>query len=234
MSGSHDKDETLDTASRRKMLHLAAGGGAALIALLSGSPAIGQAVGHTIKQPSSRSCRRVVAGTDAAGHSVIVSDGPPEEFHPSLSYKSIVDIWAFDERPHLPHGGANDVGINPVRKDQSWVFPGRDGLRVMIITMMSPEEQARAAKDIDFSRVGTTPFGERLHLVDARTGMHWTESIDILCVLEGETQLILEDGVTTTLKTGDWFVSNGVKHTWRHGQNVKLLAIVAGTTGVTA
>lgn len=65
-----------------------------------------------------------------------------------------------------------------------------------------------------------SPGGSVLQFVNMNPGkgsaMHRTRSLDYGIVLEGEIELVLDDGVTTRLKTGDVIVQRGTIHAWRN------------------
>jgi hypothetical protein len=47
-------------------------------------------------------------------------------------------------------------------------------------------------------------------------GMHTTDSVDYVVVLDGQVWLELDDGKLTHLRTGDIVVQNGTRHAWRN------------------
>jgi quercetin dioxygenase-like cupin family protein len=49
---------------------------------------------------------------------------------------------------------------------------------------------------------------------DADPGMHATDSIDLVLVLEGSVEVELDSGETRILTTGDTLVQNGSAHRW--------------------
>lgn len=46
--------------------------------------------------------------------------------------------------------------------------------------------------------------------------MHRTQSLDFGIVVEGECEMITEDGTTTLLRRGDVAVQRGTQHAWRN------------------
>jgi mannose-6-phosphate isomerase-like protein (cupin superfamily) len=58
-------------------------------------------------------------------------------------------------------------------------------------------------------------------------GMHTTDSVDYVLVLDGEVWLELDDGELTRLRAGDTVVQNGTRHAWRNrGTEPVTLAVV--------
>ena len=63
--------------------------------------------------------------------------------------------------------------------------------------------------------------------------MHKTPTIDYLVVLEGEIDLVFEDGNEVHLKRGDCIVQQGDMHAWhnRSGGRVRMAAVAVGGVG---
>ena len=64
------------------------------------------------------------------------------------------------------------------------------------------------------------PNGTVCRMVDFRPGskplMHRTQSLDYGLVLEGEVEMILDDGMTKIMKRGDVAVQRATNHGWRN------------------
>jgi quercetin dioxygenase-like cupin family protein len=93
---------------------------------------------------------------------------------------------------------------------------------------------------VDFTRVrmDLAPGATRFRIVEFPPGdsagvMHKTPTVDYLVVLEGEIDLILQDGTETHLKQGDCVVQLGGTHAWhnRSGRPTRMAAIAVGGTG---
>jgi naringenin degradation protein FdeH len=63
--------------------------------------------------------------------------------------------------------------------------------------------------------------------------MHKTPTIDYLVILEGEIDLLFDDGSEVHLKQGDCVVQRGVMHSWcnRSGRPVRMAAVAVGGVG---
>jgi hypothetical protein len=57
--------------------------------------------------------------------------------------------------------------------------------------------------------------------------MHYTESVDLIIVLEGSVGVELEGGGAVTLKKGDVLVQNGATHSWKKGPVPCRIAMIA-------
>jgi len=128
--------------------------------------------------------RRVVAATDAAGRGAIESDRAVEPAGP----------------PELPAGVEAAVlwvvEDSPARPDQGET-PGSPMWRVGPV----PDEGARWT-------VLT------IHPEAAVHGLHKTDTVDLVQVIEGEIWLVMEDGDERLLRAGDCVVQRAAVHTW--------------------
>lgn len=137
----------------------------------------------------------------------------------------LTNIWGFDRVPDLPLRPEQVLG----EYQQLGIFGPLGGIRVDIFTLApetgeGPSELERAAS-LDLGTPGMVPGKEG-------DGMHRTDSIDLVVVIEGETNVGYpgEDGQVheLTIKTGDLVVHNGTFHSWhnRSTKNCTILFIV--------
>jgi hypothetical protein len=61
-------------------------------------------------------------------------------------------------------------------------------------------------------------------------GMHSTDTVDYIVVLDGEVWLELDDGKEVFLKQHDVVIQNGTRHAWRNKSNrgVTIAGILVG------
>jgi hypothetical protein len=90
----------------------------------------------------------------------------------------------------------------------------------------------------DRVRMDLGPGATRFRIVefpptDSAGVMHKTPTIDYLVVLEGEIDLIFQDGSEAHLKQGDCIVQIGGMHAWhnRSGRPTRMAAFAAGGVG---
>ncbi|MGH3210447.1 MAG: cupin domain-containing protein [Trebonia sp.] len=76
-------------------------------------------------------------------------------------------------------------------------------------TVVSDGPAARAERRIAFPGVAE-------QLEPDSPGMHTTNSVDYVIVLDGDLWLELDDGQLTRLGPGDTIVQNGTRHAWRN------------------
>ncbi|MGH8228104.1 MAG: cupin domain-containing protein [Steroidobacteraceae bacterium] len=136
-----------------------------------------------------QSPRRVVTGHDAAGKSVVLSDGPPPQHHPMQGPAvgaDFVEIWN-DSRPVpvLTSSEAHEPN------ERSFTIMPPTGHLLRIIDLYPPQESGK------------------------RTVMHRTETLDYVVVIEGEVVLVLDDS-EVTLKQSDVVVQRGTNHAWEN------------------
>ena len=67
---------------------------------------------------------------------------------------------------------------------------------------------------------------EHIHDQTRHPAMHTTETIDVICLLQGDVTLLL-DGAETRVKPGQIVIQRGTNHAWEaHGGPALLLAVL--------
>lgn len=174
--------------------------------------------------------RNVVTGHDAQGRAGVVQDRVVDattvalmrgvEFHM---------LWSSAKPPVFPDDGAPTPSPT--------YFPPPGGTRFLVFTIpaerLPPEpgtDMAAAKAEADAVLPGLLGVME-----PDNPGMHRSESIDFVYVLEGEIVLELDDGRETVLRAGDTAVQNGTRHAWRNrsGAVCRLLVCMIGTEPAT-
>jgi hypothetical protein len=158
--------------------------------------------------------RRVVAGTDEQGRSVILSDGPAPHTHDfdSLPGQSQTRIWFTPEAaPTTPPPGEPTTESGPV-------IPGVGGASFVIVRF-APDSVADDP-GFDPARAGAEFSTWAPDIAGAsdpdEPGMHRTASVDFGVVLDGEVWLEVGSGVQTRLTRGDTVVQIAGRHAWRN------------------
>ena len=122
---------------------------------------------------------RVVAGEDASGRAVVLSNGAPDGL---VSFRGvdIAELWRFG----APARHATDGGeVHP----DDW-------------QMWAPTIGSMTWRVVRFTAADPT--------------LHRTPTIDLVCVTDGEIDLVLEDG-PTRLRAGDSAVIQACMHGWQ-------------------
>lgn len=156
--------------------------------------------------------RRVVAGTDARGKSVFLSDGAVPHSHEfaSMPGQAQTRVWFTAGPPATtPPAGEPTDNTGPV-------VPGPGGASFVIVRY-APDSVV-ASPDFDPAAAGRemAAYAPDLAQVFEPDGMHRTASVDYGVVLEGEVWLELDDGAQTRLRPGDTVVQVAARHAWRN------------------
>lgn len=167
--------------------------------------------------------RRVLTGQTETGESVFVSDDFVDAVHRPSGGGTYL-LWGSDGPLHLPTNGLTDFIPSRV--------PDAGGVRVLVIDY-DPDDsplQAPSPEDVaEFER--TLPSFDRVRERDPRTGMHFTNTVDIAFVLEGEITLVQDGGAQVLLRKGDVLIQNGARHVWKARKGVRCVVgvVLMGT-----
>jgi mannose-6-phosphate isomerase-like protein (cupin superfamily) len=136
-----------------------------------------------------RSPRRVVTGHDASGKSIVLSDGPPPQYHqmhgPEIG-ADFYEIWnAARPVPLLTASETHEPN------ERGFTIMPVAGHLLRIIELYPPQQGGK------------------------RTVMHRTKTLDYVVVIEGEAVLVLDESELTLTK-GDVVVQRGTDHAWEN------------------
>jgi mannose-6-phosphate isomerase-like protein (cupin superfamily) len=152
--------------------------------------------------------RRVITGIDENGKSAFVSDEiVPAKIPPTLGGNRVFDLFGSDRTPTVPNSGEVEKGLR--------FFPTTpEGYRYIIFSMppenevVVPEDAAAAWEETERLTPG---MGDA---VSDAGGMHYTATVDLEYILQGEVTLTLDSGESKTMKAGDSIVQCGANHAW--------------------
>jgi uncharacterized cupin superfamily protein len=169
--------------------------------------------------------RRVVTGQRADGTSVYVSDEVVEPvLPPLLGGNEVFQLWGADTATSLPTDGGEPAHDN--------FFPPADGYRLHVFTMPPQSFAAPEIQDFDAALAETERLTPGMTgAVTDNSGMHYTDTVDLLYIMSGEVHLELDGGETKILRKGDVIIQNGTNHAWynRHGtEKAELLLVFIG------
>jgi len=160
------------------------------------------------------SFRRVVTAKNAAGKSVIVSDGPSPREMALRHTPGFVSapIWVNAATPSLA------AGDDPMSVPGRSLLPGPGGSTFMLVTF--PPDSVMMSPDFDPAKAGPEHLAAAPGIAETfemeNPGMHTTPTLDYAVVLDGEIWLELDDGKTVHLKQHDTVVQQGARHGWRN------------------
>ena len=144
-----------------------------------------------------RQVRRVVTGRNAAGRSVVISDGEPPGAV-SVDGFGRADLWCLPAGSLHPESG----GERAPGEDDLEPLPGAIVWQVVRLAPTAgpahpPQEQMQRDPRYDAER----------------PGVHRTDTLDWITIFAGEIELILDDQ-TLRLGPGDCVVQRGTSHAW--------------------
>ena len=168
--------------------------------------------------------RRIVTGHEA-GKAVFISDGPPKgHVFQSIPGMAQFEAWATPPKPTIPLDEQTDA-----MQAEMPFLPPQGGSTFVILSIapdsvMSRDDFDAAASAAELAE--HTPEIAATIEVDA-PGMHRTDTIDYIVVLEGELYLELDDQQERLIKRHDVVIQNGTRHAWRNrSDRPAMLAVV--------
>jgi quercetin dioxygenase-like cupin family protein len=170
--------------------------------------------------------RRVVTATDDHGNPFVAEDATiTARSAEALPGVAMHYIWGTDERS-LPRDGSQPTWTSH--------FPPINGWRFVLLTL----QPGQAAAPLDnptesqLKELEETFSGLLSTVEPGTTGMHISETIDLVAVLTGPITLELTDSLTKELNTGDVVVQVGNVHRWvnRGTEPAVVAAVVVGAS----
>jgi hypothetical protein len=165
--------------------------------------------------------RRVVTGQTEDGKSVFVSDEEVDLVNPALfGGNEIWKIWQGDSAPRFPTDGTPPPGDS--------FFPPDTGFRLSLWTMPAVGATPPKIDDMDAAVAEAEEVfpGITSALTD-NEGMHQSDTLDWIYVVEGEVTLTLDSGEEKTLHQGDSLIQNGTNHAWSNRSDKRVLMLLA-------
>lgn len=167
--------------------------------------------------------RRIVTTHDSNGNAVVLSDGlAPNVGVRSSGIKSTL-LWT----TAMPATYSNNdraavrIGTGPP--------PGTTILRIVEFPPADPSHGAADSAAV-LAEMGIAPSGERRP--PRHPHMHATDSVDYAIVLEGEIDMLLDEG-EVHVKAGDILIQQGTNHAWvnRSDRSCKIAFVLIDATG---
>ena len=166
--------------------------------------------------------RRVVTG-HRDGKGTVLFDGPaPNRKLRQASGLVSTLLWVTDESPADISGradrAAREIGVAP------------PPLGSIFRVVEFPPERREVSRDAVLREMGLTGQSDSKH-----AGMHRTRSVDYAVVMEGEIDMILDDG-EVHLAAGDVLVQQGTDHAWvnRGARPCRIAFVLIGATELPA
>jgi mannose-6-phosphate isomerase-like protein (cupin superfamily) len=144
--------------------------------------------------------RRVVTG-HRNGKGTVLYDGPaPNRKLRKASGLVSTLLWVTDESP------ADLSGLSDRAERELGVAPPPLGSIFRVVEF--PPERAEVSRDAVLREMGLTGQTDSKH-----AGMHKTRSVDYAVVMDGEIDMVLDDG-EVHLAAGDVLIQQGTDHAW--------------------
>ncbi|WP_375787006.1 cupin domain-containing protein [Bradyrhizobium sp. Pha-3] len=121
-------------------------------------------------------------------------------------------LWGTPAAPSVPWNGRN------VATESKSILPAPGESRLMLVTY--PPDSVTEGPGFD-SVAATAEYLARMPGLAERfepdnPGMHLTDSVDYVIVLDGEVWLELDERAIGPIQRGDIVVQNGTRHAWRN------------------
>lgn len=171
--------------------------------------------------------RRIVTGHEA-GRAVFISDGLAQgHVFKNIPGMASFEAWATPAKPTIPWDKQTDM----LEAEMPYLPP--QGGSTFVILSIPPDsvmlrdgfDAAAAAAEI----AENSPEIAATFEPDA-PGMHRTDTIDYVVVLEGELYLELDDQQERLVRQHDVVIQNGTRHAWRNRSDrpAKLAVVLIG------
>lgn len=169
--------------------------------------------------------RQLVTGHDAQGKAIVADErdvgATTVALMPGMGFHM---LWSTPGIATFP-----DDGREP---GSPAYFPPEGGLRFLVFTIPANREPPAPGTDLAAARAEADRVLPGLldKMEPDHPGMHRSDTIDFIYVLEGEIVLELDDDCESVLRAGDTAVQNGTRHAWRNrsGAPCRLLVCMAG------
>lgn len=165
--------------------------------------------------------RRVVSGVNDSGKSTIVEDGDTPTRLATEAF-TINQIWQVDSLPlHVLAEDTSTAELSTTPPGSGFIY---------LVTTIPPDSDYDMAAGYAAALAASGPAGTPGADTDTDgtiVGLHQTDTLDIITVLNGELHALMEDG-EVSLKPGDSFVQRGTQHAWsnRADQPCTIVAVM--------
>lgn len=166
---------------------------------------------------------RVVTTGVAGSSGHVVSDLSVEIIDiPLMPGSSYTPIWGANSTPFAPNDGSTDGTAD--------YFPPPTGFRFGIF-VLGGADRAHEVENLDIEKAQGQVAAQLPGLLDVmepdEPGMHTSQTIDCIYVLNGRVTLDLGNGNSVDLATGDAVVQNGTRHAWRNTADEQCILLIA-------
>lgn len=169
------------------------------------------------------SLRRVVTGDNAAGRSAVVIDGGAANLL-SAGEGGLSEIWQAFIDPDRLLDGADRLKTEDVRLEPA---PGAVKVRWFTVAKDDPQISRAAADAQAAAAFGLVGAAHARVDTTRHPMMHKTSTLDVIILVRGAVDLLLDDGEARRLKPGDVVIQRATNHAWVNvGDDTALLVAV--------
>ncbi|MEO1015128.1 MAG: cupin domain-containing protein [Pseudomonadota bacterium] len=167
--------------------------------------------------------RRIVTQLDENGRSDVLIDGGPAKTL-AVEEAGLAEIWTAALTGADLQAGEDRLATEDVRLE-----PGAGAVKVRWFTV-PPEDPEMSAEDREAQAAfGFAACGASEARVDTSRHpmMHKTETLDVIILVRGEVDLLLDKGAPRAMKPGDVVIQRATNHAWiNRGEETALLVAV--------
>lgn len=171
--------------------------------------------------------RRVVTGEDASGVSSVLIDGKAARTL-AVDEAGLAEIWTATLGRHFLDGD-DLLAVEDVRLE-----PADRALKVRWFTVPPEDENATLEEREARAAFGFAAAGATRARVDTTRHpmMHKTPTLDVIVMIRGTVDLLLDDGEARSLKPGDVVIQRAANHAWiNRGKETAILVAVLVNAG---
>lgn len=169
------------------------------------------------------SLRRIVTDDAEDGRSRVLIDAEAAKLI-AVEEAGLAEIWTADLAPGRLLEATDHLAVEDLRLE-----PAAGAVKVRWFTV-APEDETKSTEELEASAAfGFAMVGAAHARVDTSRHpmMHKTETLDVIILVKGQVDLLLDDGEVEALKPGDVVIQRATNHAWvNKGQETALLVAV--------
>ncbi len=175
-----------------------------------------------------KALRRIVTTDNEAGRSRILIDGEAAKLI-AVEEAGLAEIWTAPLQP----GQLLDA-TDKLKDEDLKLEPEAGAVKVRWFTV-APEDASKTVEEKEAAAAfGFGAVGASHARVDTsrHAMMHKTDTLDVIVLVKGEIDLLLDEGEPTSLKPGDVVIQRATNHAWiNHGAETALLVAILVNAG---
>lgn len=166
--------------------------------------------------------RRIITANNLDGRSDALIDGGPAKIL-AVEEGGLAEIWT------AALGASLLDGDDRLAKEDVRLEPKPGAVKIRWFTVPVEDGKASAADREAQAAFGFAACGASAARVDTSRHpmMHKTETLDVIVLIKGDVDLLLDDGGARSMKPGDVVIQRATNHAWiNRGKETALLVAV--------